>query len=40
MKTSPLKPIPETPQGVGITAEFMNSIIDRIEDILQEIESR
>jgi len=39
MKTKPLRVIPESPAGVGISAEFMNSIIDRIEDLVLEAES-
>lgn len=40
MKTKPLKLIPETPDGVIITSGFINDIIDRVEDILSELESR
>jgi hypothetical protein len=39
MKTKPLRVIPESPAGVGISAEFMNSIIDRIEDLILEAEA-
>lgn len=39
MKTKRLRIIPETPDGVGISSEFMNSIIDRIEDLVLEAES-
>jgi len=38
MKTKPLRIIPESPAGVGISAEFMNSIIDRVEDLIQQVE--
>ena len=38
MKTKPLRPIRETPEGVGISVEFMNDIIDRIEDLIVELE--
>jgi hypothetical protein len=38
MKTKPLKIIPESPSGVGISSEFMNSIIDRVEDLVQQVE--
>ena len=40
MKTKPLRPIRETPEGVGISVEFMNDIIDRIEDLVAELESK
>lgn len=39
MKTKPLRPIRETPEGVGISVEFINDIIDRIEDLVKELES-
>ena len=35
MKTKELRPINPTPEGVGISAEYINSIIDRIEDLVQ-----
>jgi hypothetical protein len=38
MKTKPLRIIPESPAGVGISAEFMNSIINRIEDLVLQAE--
>ena len=38
MKTKELRPINPTPEGVGISAEFMNSIINRVEDLIQQIE--
>lgn len=38
MKTKPLRPIRETPEGVGISVEFMNDIIDRIEDLVSQAE--
>ena len=38
MKTKPLRIIPESPAGVGISSEFMNSIIDRVEDLIQQVE--
>lgn len=40
MKTKELRPINPTPQGVGISAEYINSIIDRIEDLVQVAESQ
>ena len=38
MKTKKLRPINPTPEGVGISAEYINSIIDRIEDLVQAAE--
>jgi hypothetical protein len=38
MKTKPLRIIPESPAGVGISSEFMNSIINRIEDLIEQVE--
>ena len=35
MKTKELRPINPTPEGVGISAEYINDIIDRIEDLVQ-----
>lgn len=32
--TQPLRPIRPTPEGVGISAEYINSIIERIEDLV------
>lgn len=32
--TQPLRAIRPTPEGVGISAEYINSIIDRIEDLV------
>lgn len=40
MKTKELRPINPTPQGVGISAEYINSIIERIEDLVQVAESQ
>ena len=40
MKTKELRRINPTPQGVGISAEYINSIIDRIEDLVQVAESQ
>ena len=40
MKTKMLRPINPTPQGVGISAEYINSIIERIEDLVQVAESQ
>jgi len=33
-KSQPLRPIRATPDGVGISVDYMNSIIDRIEDLV------
>ena len=38
MKTKELRPINPTPEGVGISAEYINSIIERIEDLVQAAE--
>jgi len=38
MKTKELRPINPTPEGVGISAEFINDIINRIEDLVQVAE--
>ena len=35
MKTKPLQIIPESPAGVGISSEYINSIINRIEDLVR-----
>ena len=40
MKTKELRHINPTPQGVGISAEYINSIIDRIEDLVQAAETQ
>ena len=40
MKTKPLRIVPESPAGVGISSEFMNSIIDRIEDLVKTAEEQ
>jgi hypothetical protein len=40
MKTKELRRINPTPQGVGISAEYINSIIDRIEDLVQAAETQ
>ena len=40
MKTKELRPINPTPEGVGISAEYINSIIERIEDLVQVAESQ
>jgi hypothetical protein len=34
-KSQPLRPIRATPDGVGISVDYINSIIDRIEDLVQ-----
>jgi hypothetical protein len=38
--SQPLRPIRPTPDGVGISAEYMNSIIERIEDLVQVAQSQ
>ena len=40
MKTKELRPINPTPEGVGISAEYINDIINRIEDLVQVAESQ
>ena len=40
MKTKELRPINPTPDGVGISAEFINDIINRIEELVQVAESQ
>ena len=40
MKTKELRRISPSPQGVGISAEYINSIIERIEDLVQAAESQ
>lgn len=39
-KTSPLRKIYPTAEGVGISAEFVNDIIDRIEDLVLVAQSQ
>lgn len=39
-KTRPLRTITPTAEGVGISAEYMNSIIDRIEDLFLVAQSQ
>ena len=34
MRTSPLRPLRETPAGAALSAEFFNDIINRIEDLV------
>lgn len=34
-KSQPLRTIREAPGGVGISSDYINSIIDRIEDLVQ-----
>jgi hypothetical protein len=40
MKTKPLRIIPESPAGVGISSEYINSIINRIEDLVRTAEEQ
>jgi len=40
MKTKPLRIIPESPSGVGISSEYINSIINRIEDLVRTAEEQ
>jgi len=35
MKTKPLRTIQTTADGVGISVEYMNEIINRIEDLVE-----
>jgi hypothetical protein len=35
MKTKPLRPVQATADGVGISVEYMNEIINRIEDLVE-----
>jgi hypothetical protein len=35
MKTKPLRPIQATADGIGISVEYMNEIINRIEDLVE-----
>lgn len=39
-KTRPLRMINPPPNGVGISVEFMNSIIERIEDLVLVAQSQ
>lgn len=39
-QTQPLRTIRPTPEGVGISAEYMNSIIERIEDLVLVAQSQ
>lgn len=38
--SQPLRPIRPTPDGVGISAEYINSIIERIEDLVLVAQSQ
>lgn len=38
--SQPLRPIRPIPDGVGISAEYMNSIIERIEDLVLVAQSQ
>lgn len=40
MKTKPLRIVPESPAGVGISSEYINSIISRIEDLVKTAEEQ
>jgi hypothetical protein len=40
MKTKPMLIIPESPAGVGISSEYINSIINRIEDLVRTAEEQ
>lgn len=40
MKTKRLRAINPSPKGVGISAEYINDIINRIEDLVQVAESQ
>jgi hypothetical protein len=35
MKTKPLRPVQATADGIGISVEYMNEIINRIEDLVE-----
>jgi hypothetical protein len=35
MKTNPLRPIRATADGVGISVEYINEVISRIEDLVE-----
>jgi len=39
-KSQPLRTIRATPDGVGISADYINSIIDRIEDLVLVAQSQ
>lgn len=39
-KSQPLRTIRATPDGVGISSDYINSIIDRIEDLVQVAQSQ
>jgi hypothetical protein len=39
-KSQPLRTIRITPGGVGISSDYINSIIDRIEDLVQVAQSQ
>jgi hypothetical protein len=39
-KSQPLRTIRPTPDGVGISVDYINSIINRIEDLVQVAESQ
>jgi len=39
-KSQPLRTIRPTPDGVGISSDYMNSIIERIEDLVQVAQSQ
>lgn len=38
MKTKKLDVINAAPEGVGLSVDFMNCIIDRVEDLIQQVE--
>jgi hypothetical protein len=38
MKTKPLRPIQATADGIGISVEYMNEIINRVEDLVETAE--
>jgi len=40
VKTRRLRAINPSPKGVGISAEYINDIINRIEDLVQVAESQ
>lgn len=39
-KSQPLRTIRATPDGVGISSDYINSIIDRIEDLVLVAQSQ
>jgi hypothetical protein len=39
-KSKPLRTIRATPNGVGISADYINTIIDRIEDLMLVAQSQ